>query len=325
MKHYFFCIDEKPYCLFDNGYQDINADYIKQIDSRFYDFVAEQNIHIINNEETEKAERQFAAISLRNYYTQALETLFALIFATLQAPACIPGWMLKYRNNDLYKLVEKTNNCTPIKLRFTKIHNISWKSISKLIFHYFDGKEKEAKQSIINNFTKLLSSFANDFLDKTLQNEYNSIKHGFRTKVGGSTLALKEVNKNGIPKHKSDWVKIFGSEYGSSFYIDENLLNSKNHFRLKHHSNSWNPENLFHGIHFASLLIENLITFLKAFNKIEAAMLQYKSVSPEHAFNLPWDKVIGTGNITMDLGFDYNATKIFSKEEILTVYDTPSE
>jgi hypothetical protein len=321
MKYNLFCVDEIPYCIWDGGYQNINSEYIKRIEPHYYEYVAQLNYNVVCDSEADKESKQFAAISLRNYYTQALETLFALIFATLQAPSCIPGWMMKYRNSDLYKLVEKTNKKSPIKIRFTKIENISWDSVVKLIFHYFDEKEVDAKRIIIKNFSDLLNSFASDYLDNNLHNEYNSIKHGLRAKAGGSVLAIKAVDKDGKPKDNSEWTKVLHSEYGSSFYIAERLLDRKNHFRLKYHSNNWNPENLFYGINFISLFLHNLLTFLISFNKIEVDGIQYKSVSPEDAFKTPWKNIIGTGNITMDFGFDYHAIKTFTNDEILESYN----
>ena len=325
MKYNLFCVDEIPYCIWDGGFQNINTEYIKRVEPHYYEYVAKTNYDIICDSEADKENKQFAAISLRNYYTQALETLFALIFATLQAPACIPGWMMKYRNSDLYKLVEKTNVHTPLRIRFTKIENISWNSIIKLIFHYFEAKETDAKNIIVKNFTNLLNSFASDYLDKNLHNEYNSVKHGFRAKAGGSVLAVKKVEKQGEPKDNSEWTKILHSDYGSSFYVDEKLLDSKNHFRLKYHSNNCNPENLFYGINFVSLLLHNLLAFLKIFNKIESDSIQYKSVDPEDAFKTPWKNLIGTGNITMDFGFDYDAIKIFTNDEIISSYNIKVE
>ncbi|MCL4550816.1 MAG: hypothetical protein M1495_19865 [Bacteroidetes bacterium] len=321
MRYNLFCVDEIPYCIWDGEYQNINSEYIKRVEPHYYEYVAQSNYDIINDSEADKESKQFAAISLRSYYTQAMETLFALIFATLQAPTCIPGWMMKYKNYDLYKLVEKTDNNIPLKIRFTKVENISWNSIIKLIFHYFDEKEIDAKNIIVKNFTDLLSSFASDYLDKNLHNEYNSVKHGLRAKAGGSVLAIKEVDKEGKPKDNSEWTKILHSDYGSSFYIDEKLLDSKNHFRLKYHSNNWNPEDIFYEINFISLLLHNLLTFLKIFNKIESDSIKYKSVSPEDAFKTPWKNLIGTGNITMDFGFDYKSIKLFSNDEILASYD----
>ena len=321
MKYNLFCVDENPYCIWDGEFQNINSEYIKRIEPNYYEFVAQLNYDVILNSETDNESKQFAAISLRNCYTQSLETLFALIFATLQVPKCIPAWMMKYRNSDLYKLVEKTNNESPIKIRFTKIDNISWNSIVTLIFHYFDEKELEEKKVIIKNFTYLLNSFARDYLDKNLHNEYNSVKHGLRAKAGGSILKLKETHKDGIPKENSEWKTILKSDYGSSFYVEEKLLNSKNHFHLKYHSNNWNPENIYYGINFVSLMLHNVLTFLKIFNKLKADPIQYKSVSPGSAYKSPWKNLIGTGNITMDSGLDYDSVKKFTDDEILTSYD----
>ena len=107
-KDHSFCVDDHPYCVWDTGLQDINAEFLKSMDPQFYNFIAD-NYRIISNKETDKQNKQFASILLRNYYTHALETLFALIFATLQYPECVSIWMLKYQNAHLYNLVEKVH------------------------------------------------------------------------------------------------------------------------------------------------------------------------------------------------------------------------
>ena len=325
MKYHFFCVNDRPFCFYDNSYEDSNAEYIKSIQPQFYEFIAEQNIKVINSKRAKREKKQYAAISLRTYYSQALETLFALIFATLQAPKCIPAWMRQYKNCELEELLKKVNNSAPIKTRFTRIQNISWESIVNLIFLYYDEKDTSPKRTIIENFSRLLSCFADDYLDKSFSSEYNNIKHGLRTKIGGSTISIRETDRSGILKEDSNWQKFLGSEYGSSFYVDEKLLDSKNHFRVKLHSVNWDPENLYHGIYFICLFLENLLTFLKKFNNIKSDKLLYKSVAPSEVFDLPWKNVSGLGYYTMDFGFNYSRVKLFPKNKITSVYDLPKD
>jgi hypothetical protein len=65
------------------------------------------------NEPTDR-DSQHAALALRAAYSQALETLFALIFAAVQARWCIPAWVNAYKNEELRNLVKKVQEEQPI-------------------------------------------------------------------------------------------------------------------------------------------------------------------------------------------------------------------
>ncbi|MCP4970138.1 MAG: hypothetical protein GY932_06035 [Arcobacter sp.] len=319
MEYYHFCVNEKPFCIYEDHQIANNAEYIKRISPKYYEFVNEQNYNIIQDEDSKKDSKQLSAISTRILYAQVLETLFALIYSTIQAPACIHGWMLKYKNFDIYNLVEKTTSNKPMKSKFTSFNN-SWEGIIELIFNYFDSKSEPPKDDVVKNFTKLLSSFASDFLDKNLRDEYNSAKHGFRTHPGSGALHIKEVDKEGKPVENAEWRKIIQSDYGSSYYTVNKIQNSENHFYAKFTSNYWNPENLFYGINYACLTIHNLVTFLKAHNKIKADNLNYRFIIEQENYKLPWKNIIGTGSITMGTSINEEIAKIFSDEEIKNSY-----
>jgi len=61
----------------------------------------------MHSELLEGDQKQYAAATLRIAYSQGLETLFALLCAVVQAPDCVIGWFLKYRNSELFELVRK--------------------------------------------------------------------------------------------------------------------------------------------------------------------------------------------------------------------------
>jgi len=320
MKYYHFCVNENPFCIYEDHQFANNTEYIKRISAKYYEFVNEQYFNILQDEDADKDSKQFAAISIRILYAQVLETLFALIYSTIQAPACIYGWMLKYRNSDLYKLVKKTSNNKPIKSKFSSFTN-SWEGIINLIFHFFESTSEPNKVDVVNNFTNLLSSFATDFLDENLRHEYNSAKHGFRTHPGSGALHVKEVNKDGTPFENAEWRQLIQSDYGSNYYTVKNFKKYDNHFSAKFSSNYWNPENLFYGINYACLLIHNLVSFQKAHNKIKSDNLNYRFIIGADNYKLPWKNMIGAGNITFGTTVDEKVAKIFSDEEIKKSYD----
>jgi hypothetical protein len=311
-----FCVDDIPQCVYDSGIRDLNEEYLNSINPKFYEFIAQQNSNILKNNDADKESKQFAAILLRNYYSQALETLFALIFATLQSPNCVLVWMLRYSNRDLYNLVKKVNENRPIKIRFTIKEKFSWETVVRIILYYVPGSE--AKQELVKNFTGLLSSFANDYLDQEVKSEYNSVKHGFRTRPGGFTATMKSPESgNNIPLSQS--------EFGSGFYTADDIKGKKNQYSLRMHALNWNPENNFYGLHFVSLLINNLLLYLKRLNNIKTDGLIYKTVSKEQV-NLPWGKMSGSASFSIGLSMKVELMDPINKDEILSMYhDTITE
>jgi hypothetical protein len=84
-----FVVDETPYICWDPDLQRKNLEFLRGIDSKYFQYVVESNI-----EHLEGDDKHRAALAIRLAYSQALETLFALLGALVQAPTCPLGWML---------------------------------------------------------------------------------------------------------------------------------------------------------------------------------------------------------------------------------------
>lgn len=321
MQYSRFAIDERPVCVWDMDIKKLNSDFIKNINTDYYEFVSDSNEQIIDNEKSEDKDRIYASLNLRIHYSLALETLFSLIGAFLQAPDCILGWLLKYRNHELESLVKKINEKKQIKTKLP-IENISWDSVAKLILNYFPNEDKNRQESTSKKFSTLLRNFANDFIDEKFKDENNSIKHGFRiSRTGGASLQVRESTKEGKPKEGAEWITLMKSDYGSSFYIDEKIQDKPNNIRIKNYMRNWNPENFCNALYMISICIFNIRACLCAINKIDIKEKHYKSVESS-LFRSPWSKYkgLGEGGINLELNFD--AVKVLTDEQIMSVYDS---
>ena len=96
----FFLVGERPFCLWDQDINKLNSNFLNGIDPEYFEYLADTNFEKLGDE-TEDI-HQHAALAIRAAFSQGLETLFALIFASVQAPHCVPAWMNIY----------KTMNCT---------------------------------------------------------------------------------------------------------------------------------------------------------------------------------------------------------------------
>ena len=123
---YFKLVTHKSaHCLWAEDIKEKNLEYLSRIDPRYFEFLAGTYIQMLKGNNS-----QYAAMALRTTYGHALETLFALLCATVQAPKCVFGWILRYKNKDLFDLVRDITYGEPF-LSPWKPKLKSWEDISK--------------------------------------------------------------------------------------------------------------------------------------------------------------------------------------------------
>ena len=307
-----FAVNETPYCLWDLDIQKSNLDFINNIDPRYFEHMA--NLH---GEFLEGEESQYAAVALRIAYSHGLESLFALLCAIAQAPDCIVGWLLKYKNVELYEVIRKISERRPIYSRLPA-KSVTWNVIAELVFTYLKTSDDEKDSQIRNSFARLWERFASDYLNVNHGFEYNSIKHGLRVKMGGSYFALGMEDTPGVAAPPERMRIVGQSDFGSSFFIPDKLHNGRN-FSIRHHRLNWNPQNFIFALHLISFSITNVIGFLKIYYGMPANEVQFYWPSEDSLYQEPWNHDTG-------MTFNWNSpiTEIditpLSKEEIFSVY-----
>ena len=145
-----FVVSDTPHCLWNEKLRERNLELLDRIDPEFFEYVANTNFSLIEEKSTDKRTRKHAATAIRIAYSQGLETLFALLCATVQTPKCIVGWMLKYGITELEEVVKKINNNEFFRSRVNTLP-ITWKSISEIIFSYIDIEDKENSLQILKS------------------------------------------------------------------------------------------------------------------------------------------------------------------------------
>lgn len=68
--------------------------YLESLDPDYFDYIGRTNLPHLDSKDAE--ERRRAATAIRTAYHHGLESFFALLFATLQAPWCAAGWMTEF-------------------------------------------------------------------------------------------------------------------------------------------------------------------------------------------------------------------------------------
>lgn len=207
--------------------------------------------------------------NIRALYGQALETFFAMLFATLQAPYCVVGWLQKYNRRDLLELINIVTENREFKLFKVFLKQNRWECISETI-NLFDVTTSEHRNDFICQFAKFWKLLAKDFIDDRQSAEYNSIKHGFRIEHGGFKLSIGKNTSSGHPTDTKGQMLLGSSKYGSTIQKIEPLINSPKNskvFTLRRTSFNWDPKFLLKRLQLIGYSLCNIQSFIKAIHK----------------------------------------------------------
>ncbi len=313
LPHIRFAVNETPYCFWDLDVHGKNLEFINKVDPKYFEHIADLHGGLLEGDE-----KQYAAAALRVAYSHGLETLFALLCAVVQAPDCVIGWFLKYRNGELFELVRKISDGRTIYSKL-KCQRVTWQVIAELVLTNVKTGDAAKDKSIRNNFARLWRRFATDFLNTKQQFEYNSIKHGLRARMGGFYLAMGAEDIPGVPAPPERMHVMGSSEFGSSFFIPERLHDGRN-FTVSHQSLNWSPENFDYALRLISLSISNVIGFLKILYGQPASETNFSWPSDDKVFEEPWLRYSGMTSMGWNSQITEQAITALSKEDILDVY-----
>lgn len=224
-------IGKRPLSVWDVDLGYKNQRFLSSVDPSYFNYLSQIHSQPTNDQELRTdRQNQHSALALRTAYSQALETLFALLFASIQAPHCIPAWIGNYRNHELVDLVEKVQKNKPIDSVLDS-ETPAWCDIYDVLF---DPKEDDNGIFIARSgFVKTWRCFASDFLNESFSREYNSIKHGLRINPGGFTLELGFTEEPGVKPPQDKMFTVMSSSFGSSYLKAEKIGNLKHHLCLK--------------------------------------------------------------------------------------------
>jgi len=207
----------------------------------------------------------------------------------LQAPKCSYAWISKCSTGELRKLVNRINSSDSTIISTLHIGKISWKSISDIVFKYYlpdTARQTKTKEL----FANLWQGLANEYLDPTNINEYNSIKHGLRIKSGGFRLQVGVEHQPRVPCPANKMQTVGYCEYGSSFFSLEkigNNLKSNQSFCSRKISVNWKIEKVALLLQFIAMSINNIASILKIINGVEINTVKFNRLENDSDFEKP--------------------------------------
>jgi len=313
MKHVPFVVDESPFICWDPDLSEKNLEYLRGIDAEYLTFVTQ-----LFSTQLDGEEKQHAALGIRQYYSQGVETLFALLCSAVQAPQCTLGWMLAYRNRDLDSLVEKIRNYRPVRHRMHK--NPSWDELSIWTHSHLDYEEAK-KQSIQSGFGALWSKLAKDYLSEPAHDEYNSLKHGMRVSPGGFHLAMGKEDQFGKAAPPEQMMSFGGSAFGSAFFRRETMENAKMNFRPRRHHRNWSPQNLGYANLLVAMSIGNVVSALRILNGDNPKECKFENPADVEMFDKPWEILLDVTEFGIDSISSAKGIDKYDKSYVLESYE----
>jgi len=277
-------VNDEPYCVWEAQLHERNAQFLSGIDAEYYEYLFKL---YMGSEDEERA-----SIALRSAFHHAQETFFSLIGALLQAPNAAYAWIAKCTNRDLRTIVYRIcHEDESLYTRFTfKDNYVSWLAISKIVCNwYLPGSEKQ--KSTIELFAQLWLWLAQEFLDEHNINEYKSIKHGFRIRPGGFTMAFGLEHEYGVAPPPSEMQFLGGSKYGASFFVVNPVGNAKGNRNItsRRYCINWKIEKMGTLLQLLASSIQNVTNALKILDGTPAGECKFTRPSEDQDFTAPWE------------------------------------
>ncbi len=324
LQYRFFVVGKRPFCIWGTDISSLALEFLDGVDPTYFEYIADTHLQHIREDQPREKESQFAALAIRGAYSQALETLFALLGASVQAPQCVHAWIDNYQPRELYSLVRRIHNRQPIA-SLVNVPVLTWPVIAETLLTWLVLEDKEREATIKKHFANLWSSFASKFLDEHLSEEYNSIKHGLRVRSGGFHIAMGVETQPGVPAPKENMRIIGKSEFGSRYFASQKIGEVAHHLQMKRHHRNWSPEDLSWSLHLASLSIANIKAALQILNGIPPTEVKFQYPTDDEIFQEPRKREIQIG-VTHMSGFNINILpdfiNPFTKDEILMCYQS---
>lgn len=304
LNNYVFKINNTPNVFWSINLRLENLRFLRDIDPEYFNYQIKVHEQGLKNEEL----KHQAATSIRVLYYQALETLFTLLGATLQAPHAIHAWIQKVRTQPLRYLIERISNHDSNIFNYFGIVEFNWEAVANKLLLGHEKWAEDLDEHIINLGT-FLSYCAKEFTNDHNVNEYNCLKHSIRVKAGGFQL---KITPRESEKEKSEQGFNEDVEFGSSFYSIFQLKD--NHFQSRRNSIAWDPKQNLNIVGTIALLIMNIKELLQVVNGANKINL-FIPKDPK-AFKNTIDRNPTVTNLSLKYNFETEDDEFIDKEQM---------
>lgn len=311
MQSTLFAVNDEPFCLWEVDLPVRTRTFLDGIDAGYFDYILQAHTS------TEDEKRALVAIRLSLHH--ATETLFSLLGALVQAPDCPYAWIAKCSNIELREFAERVTRQDNSLITKLEMDSVNWASIASAVYlTYQPGTERQ--RNTIECFSRLWTILAGDLLNPTHVDEYNALKHGFRARPGGFSLAVGVEPSFGVSPPDSEMESLGQSDFGATFLKIESLGSSRasRHIRSRQTSINWSLERvvLLHQLVYMS--INNVVSALKVVNGYAPSTCRFMRPQDDSDFQKPWTYGTGAISINIDHAIDESRLPAVTKAELLS-------
>ncbi|MCS0807053.1 hypothetical protein NX774_03855 [Massilia agilis] len=310
MQSTIFAVSDDPFCLWERDVKQRNLEFLDGLDPDYFYYVLETHL----NAEDEKR----AVIALRQSLHHAIETMFSLLGAFVQAPDCVYAWIAKCSNTQLREVVGRITQGDPELATKLIIPAIDWRSIAAVIFAtYLPGTERQS--DTVERYATLWVRLSSELTNEAQIDEHNSLKHGFRFRSGGFALAFGVEPEFGVSPPESVMRTLGGSTFGATFFKIEKLGPKKSspHIRSRRTSVNWSLERTALLLQLAHMSICNVISALRIVNGVPPAECKFLRPQHDSDFERPWLYSTGVTSMNLDFTIDEQRLSEVTKSELL--------
>jgi hypothetical protein len=318
-----FMVNDSPYCAWEATQAGTSLAAVNGISPEYFEYLVELYAPSVEADSIPT----HAAVALRTAYAHALETLFAVMFAGLQAPEAIYAWLHRYRTEELVALVQRVSSGEEFHHSWLVKLN-SWKDVVGLVLSRMpvelmsQSGTRLTREEVIEGFSCTLSHFARDMVSQSFRDEYNDAKHGMRLLAGGFSLAFSKEDSSGVP---SDEVHVLCVERcGSSAYKVEQIPGAKHHLRVVQHSRNWRPVADIQKLHLATCWLACVKSWLRVALGAEDPPAKWNWIANKSEYEEPWRTGPAIPEMTWTLG-TVEPNNPMSKEEIIAVFESKKQ
>ena len=292
-------------CVWGPSIEQTNLRFLRGLDPSFFLYQA-----AAHSSTEEGRDGMHAALALRLNYGMAVEALFALLCATIQAPDCVFGWLSAYRNGELSDLVKRISSSQKVR-SLKPFRPCTWRQVSAVLLAPLEARDGAQHVTFTELFERAWKVFSAELLSSDSKREYNSLKHSFRVQPGGFKINIS---------HETGSLLQSESPFGHAFPYVKQMPGRKNHFDLKNAAMALEPEMLRASLKIIGCTISNIIAFLRARAGDSTSDLSLKL--PQLAvFEGVWKERAPIASIMSGGSVTVPESEYWSSEEILSVYE----
>lgn len=309
MSNVIFRVNEEPYCLWEVDLKGEVTRFLSGFDTEYFDHLLK--VHL------ESEDEQRAAMALRIAYHHAMETLFSLLGALLQAPAAPHAWIARCSNSQLKEVVRRISASDDTLPTGLSVQSVRWSELARAsLTWYRSGSDRQTESIAL--FAEFWRRLATEYLDQNRIDEYNSLKHGLRVSGGGFGLRFGVEHEYGVPPTENEMHTIEKSEFGTSFrrLVPASDKTGDRSLVSEQVSINWKIEKVAPVLQITSISIANVIGALRILNGYPFDRIKFTRPESDEAFTDPWKQVPAANNFVARVhsGFD---VPYLSKQDLL--------